>query len=157
MNRLAPLLDCAGLWQGTNTLHNPMTGSPEDSPSTATITPVLSDEFIRFDYTWRYEGNPQEGSMVIGHEMDENVITAYWIDSWHMADKGMLCRGEASTTEATSNELSVRGSYGAGEGPDWGWRIVLAPNGDEALRLIMYNIDPDGQEHLAVEAQYTRA
>ena len=34
--------------------------------STATVTPVLGGRFIRVDYTWGYQGRPQEGSLLVG-------------------------------------------------------------------------------------------
>lgn len=149
---LETLLACAGHWQGANTLQDPMSGQPDRSPATASITPMLGGTFVRFDYTWRYQGNPQEGSILFGYTVDEQVITAYWIDSWHMADKGMICRGDVTTDSG----ISVFGTYDAGEGPEWGWRIVVMPTEKEKVRVIMYNIDPEGQAELAVEAVYTR-
>jgi hypothetical protein len=35
------LAACAGSWRGANTLQDPNTGRPEESPSTVTVTPVL--------------------------------------------------------------------------------------------------------------------
>jgi hypothetical protein len=55
--------------------------------------------------------------------------------------------------------LSVRGTYAAPPGPDWGWRIDVTPGG-EGLRVIMHNVWPEeqgGKEELAVEAVYARA
>jgi hypothetical protein len=51
----------------------------------------------------------------------------------------------------------VRGSYAAAPGPDWGWRTVIETAEDDSLRMVMYNLTPDGQEYLAVEAVYRRA
>jgi hypothetical protein len=50
--------------------------------------------------------------------------------------------------------ISVRGSYAAPPGPDWGWRIEITPDNNRKLRIVMFNIQPDGQEALAVEASY---
>ena len=84
--------------------------------------------------------------------MEAKVATAYWIDSWHMGDKVMICSGVADGNDG----LSVRGSYGAGDGPDWGWRITLTPEEGQRLHVVMFNIEPNGKEWLAVEAHYTR-
>jgi hypothetical protein len=54
---------------------------------------------------------------------------------------------------------SVRGTYAAPPGPDWGWRIDVTPDGDK-LRIEMHNVWPEeqgGKEELAVEAVYGRA
>src|SRR5688500_14774403 len=121
MNPLNSLLSNTGNWIGTSTLQDPNTRTPEASPSTATVIPVLGGRFVRIDYTWAYQGNLQEGSLLIGYEVAANMVTAYWIDSWHMGDKVKICSGAADKDDS----LSVRGSYGAGDGPDWGWLITL--------------------------------
>lgn len=140
----------AGSWRGNNRLQDPHTNAPDDSPATATITPILGSRFIRLDYTWAYQGSPQEGSLLIGYEAEAGVVTAHWIDTWHMGDKVMACRGNASK----SGEISVLGSYGAPPGPDWGWRIIIRPGEGRRLHVVMFNITPDGDEMLAVETEY---
>ena len=80
-------------------------------------------------------------------------MTALWVDSWHMSDKVMTCEG--ASPDAVS--LEVRGSYAAPPGPDWGWRTVIETAEDDLLRMVMYNISPEGTEYLAVEADYRRA
>jgi hypothetical protein len=62
----------------------------------------------------------------------------------------MTFRGEAYG----DGQLSAVGSYSAPEGPDWGWRIVVAAGQEGGFELRMYNIPPDGGEALAVEAKY---
>ena len=62
------------------------------------------------------------------------------------------CQG----TPEMDGSISVRGTYAAPPGPDWGWRIVLGPHDGAALHLQMYNISPDGTEEVAVHAEYTR-
>ena len=116
------------------------------------ITPILDGRFVRMDYTWEYQGKPQAGSFLIGYEMEVEKVTAHWIDTWHMGDKVMACQG----TVSNNGQISVLGSYAAPPGPDWGWRTIITPGEDQSLRLIMFNISPDGQEDLAVEADYTR-
>ena len=59
-------------------------------------------------------------------------------------------------TTPDDTRLSVRGTYAAPPGPDWGWRIDVTPAGD-TLRVVMYNVWPQeqgGKEELAVEAEY---
>ena len=148
---LDSLKACAGRWVGTSRLQDPHMNLADASPSTATVTPVLNGRFVRLDYTWAYRGDPQEGSYLIGHDSAAGEVTAHWADTWHMADKVMACRGRAEPGGA----LSLRGSYAAPPGPDWGWRTVITAS-DGALRVVMYNVTPDGQEDLAVEAEYRR-
>jgi hypothetical protein len=52
MGALDGLIACAGRWRGSNRLHDPTTGSPEDAPATAIVAPLLGDRFVRLDYTW---------------------------------------------------------------------------------------------------------
>lgn len=152
MSMLEKLMAYTGSWRGNNRLQDPNTNAPEDSLTTATIIPVLGGQFIRMDYTWEYLGKPQAGSLLIGYEAEAEVVTAHWIDTWHMSDKVMACRGGASN----NGEISVLGSYAAPPSPDWGWRIIITPDEGQRLRIVMFNILPDGQEELAVETDYTR-
>jgi hypothetical protein len=149
---LETLSTCAGSWRGTNTLLDPHNDIKDESPATATVAPILGGRFVRMDYTWGYQGKPQEGSLLIGFLANAGTVTAHWIDTWHMSSQVMACTGESPSGPA----ITVRGSYAAPPGPDWGWRIEITPGGDE-LRLVMFNIWPEGKEELAVEASYRRA
>jgi hypothetical protein len=124
----------------------------EDSPSTAELTPLLGGKFIRLDYTWAYQGAAQEGSLLIGYQSGREVVTAHWVDTWHMGESVMSCRGIGET----DGSIMVRGTYSAHPGPDWGWRIDLRPREGTDLRLVMYNVTPDGHEEVAVEVDYAR-
>ncbi len=150
LDRLAA---CTGRWQGSSRLHDPHTGKPEDTASTAVVSALLGGRFIRLDYTWSYQGAGQEGSLLIGHQSDRGKATVHWIDSWHMSDAVLACEG----TLDADGSISVQGSYAAPPGPDWGWRIGIRTGDGPALRVVMHNITPDGQEALAVEAAYARA
>ncbi len=150
MSALEGLAAAAGSWRGTSTLQDPMRGVADASDSTATVTPVLGGRFVRIDYTWAYDGAPQEGSLLLGFQKKTDTLTAHWIDSWHNGDGAMACQGRA----ADGGPLTVRGSYPAPPGPDWGWRIDVAPDGRDALRITHYNVWPEGKEELAVESVY---
>lgn len=153
---LTQLAGCAGPWHGDSTLYEGPTPTPDLSASTLLVTPMLAGNFVRVDYTWSYNGAAEEGFLILGHETAKNAATAYWSDSLHMGgDIAMTLRG--SLTDGGG--LSVVGAYEAGDGsPDWGWRIVLTPPSavEQPLRMTMFNIEPTGQEHIAVEAEYTR-
>lgn len=152
MSVLDPLIACAGSWRGTNRLHDPNTGQPEDSPSTVAVTPLLGGRFVRLDYSWSYQGKPQEGSLLIGFDRKAETLTAHWIDSWHMGDKVLASSGPVPDGPT----IALRGSWAFPPGPDWGWRTDVTPG--DTLRIVMWNVWPDGnREDLAVEASYTRA
>lgn len=153
MNVLDPLIACAGTWRGKSTLQDPSNNIAQDSSSDLTVTPVLGGRFVRLDYTWSYNDAPQEGSILVGYEKKPETLTAHWIDSFHNGTKVMACTGP----KPDGPTLSVRGSYAAPPGPDWGWRIAITPEDGGTLRIVMHNLWPEGgQEDLAVEAHYTR-
>jgi len=152
MNPLDRLKSCAGSWQGKNRLHDPHTNAPDDSPSSLQVSPLLSGKFVRLQYTWQYQGTPQEGVLLAGYEADADIIKAYWIDSWHMGDKLLTLSGKP----LKDNKIDLRGSYAAPPDPDWGWRIMIAIGEAQGLQILMYNVTPDGQEAPAVEAGYAR-
>lgn len=151
MSALDRLAAAAGQWHGTYRLEDPHVNVLDESPSIATVTRVLGGRFIRVDYTWAYHGKAQEGSLLLGHDPKSNVVTAHWVDTWHMSHKVMACHGAGDE----SGTLAVLGSYEAPPGPDWGWRTAIT--GDEqTLRITMHNIWPEGREELAVDAIYDR-
>ncbi len=128
----------------------------DESPAGAEVTTLLGGRFVRMDYTWAYHGTPQEGSLLIGFTSGPAVVTAQWIDTWHMGERVMSCRGTADP----DGSIVVRGTYAVPPGADWGWRIVLRPDDGQAIQLVMYNLRPDGSQEvaeLAVEADYTRS
>jgi uncharacterized protein DUF1579 len=151
MSALNGLLTCAGIWRGTNRLQDPHTNTPEDSFSTAIVTPILGGRFVRIDYTWVFYGDPQAGSLLLGYERKRDVVTAYWIDTWHLNDKVMVCTGAA-----VDGQLIVLGSYAPLSGPDWGWRIAIAQQEGKNLSITMFNVEPNGCESFAVESHFRR-
>jgi hypothetical protein len=142
----------AGAWKATDRLR----GDPSfegDSPSTATVTPMLGDQFVRIDYRWAQGTEPQDGVMLIGHEPASGIVTVAWMDTWHNGDRMMVCTGTASP----DGGIDVRGTYPAGPGsPDWGWRTVISLEA-AGWTMTMFNVTPDGDEALAVEAVYRRS
>jgi len=146
------LTKITGSWIGRNHLWL----SPEDpgqvSDTQAVVGLVAQGKFITVQYIWEVDGLPQEGLLVIGSRQNEGDVSIYWIDSWHMDDTSMVLKG----TITESGGISGLGSYPAGEGPDWGWRIAIEPQENGKFTLLMYNITPDGQEVRAVEADYSR-
>jgi hypothetical protein len=150
MASIDSVIKLAGTWTGTNRLWM-MPGDPvRESASTATVTPVAKGGFARIDYTWSFEGKPHEGSLLVGIDKAKGRAIAVFCDSWHMSETFMVCEGDE-----VGGTISVTGSYAAPPGPDWGWRTVIEP-ADDAFRLAMYNIEPDGEEALAVETVFSR-
>lgn len=150
MSNLDSLIRAVGEWRATYKLRDPGNTLSDDSDSTAVVTPLLDGRFVRIDYRWAFKGTPQEGSLLVGCEND-GTATVPWIDSFHNGQGVMVSKGRATP----EGEIDVRGSYQVLGHPDWGWRTVLSAT-DSALSIVMYNVTPEGEEHLGVDAQYRR-
>ena len=148
---LAPL---AGAWVGINRLWFLPTDPPFESATTLALEPVAQGVVTLIRYTWSHDGAPQAGVILVPHAAttpEQDALT--WIDSFHTGGTFTHFRGGLTD----GGGLSVLGAYAAPEGPPWGWRITLEPDEGEAITLRMYNITPEGEEMLAVEAGYTRS
>lgn len=140
-----------GEWTGTSQLYlEPPPAKSLVSASQLSVTPVAGGSFLQFDYDWTYEGETQTGVLLLGSDEDD-AASAAWIDSFHMSSKIMSCLGTARTSEA-----DLKGIYEAPPGPDWGWRITIRSGSAGELQIVMHNISPEGQEDLAVQAEYQR-
>jgi len=141
----------AGKWSAENRLWlDP--GSPAAvSTASADVSYTGQGKFFKLHYTWAYEGEPQEGLLLVSQQPDK-VIKATWLDSWHNQDAFMACAGHLTA----AGGITVLGSYPAPPGPDWGWRLTIEPGLDDRFALVMHNITPGGEEFLAVEAVFNR-
>lgn len=142
-----------GEWSGTNKLHlSWLADSPFESESKASIDFSAKGIFLKIEYDWFYEGKLQEGLILLGKEKSSDLIKSFWIDSWHLSDKFMVSEG----TIKNSGSISVKGYYAVPNHPDWGWRTLIRSEDANSFKLIMYNVSPEGEESLAVEADYLR-
>lgn len=147
------LVALVGDWRGTNVLHVPWMAVPvQRSDSKATVSSKMNGQFLSIEYTWAFEGEPQEGMLILGCDPDCEEVQAVWTDSWHSKDTLMLCNGAFREP----NAISVTGHYAVPEHPDWGWRTEILQNGD-SFRYVMYNVSPEGEEQIAVETDFERA
>lgn len=141
-----------GKWRGINRLHttwikeNPV----RESDSEALISFSAQGKFLKIEYDWFFEEKKQEGLILLGDETD--LIKAYWIDSWHLGDKFMVSEGISGENGA----ISMKGFYTVPDNPDWGWRTDIETIDDKSFKITMFNVTPDGEESLAVEAEYER-
>jgi hypothetical protein len=150
MDDLTALAQLVGSWRGTNKLWLPPAEEPAESQSRAEVTPVAGGKFVTISYTWTYEGAPQDGLLLWGYQATDETATAAWADSFHTGDTLLVSRG------SSGGGLDVLGSYTVEGMPAWGWRTVLEAAG-ESLRVMMYNISPEGEEYPAVEMVWGRA
>jgi len=142
-----------GHWEGTNKLYLNWLPQPEHlSDTRLEISPVVNANFLQFAYDWLHEDKAQKGVILVGRELKEGRACATWTDTWHQSTEIMSCKGTIDATGA----VDIRGSYSVENSPDWGWRIVLHLHAPDELEMTMYNVSPDGDEELAVQAQYRR-
>lgn len=91
------------------------------------------------EYHWSYEGKPHTGKLVL------RAGGADFTDTFHApTTMSFVARPEAWAL------LDLLGTYSGGEGPDWGWRILLSLRPSGELVLQMTNIAPWGEEGRAV-------
>jgi hypothetical protein len=152
MDLRSALGGCVGHWTGTNKLWLEPGTPVRESATTAVVGLAMTGAFATLQYSWEDSGQPQEGIIVVLNKAEPGPDDYAWFDTFHTGGKFMMLRGE----EVGPARLSALASYPAPEGPDWGWRVVLSSESDDALELRMYNIAPDGTVYPAVEARYRR-
>lgn len=152
MSMLSSLAGLVGNWRGLNRLWLSSAAPVRESETTCVVAAAAQGEFLTFQYTWSDEGAPQDGLLLVGYEAETQAVRAVWIDSWHLHDRFMLCSG----TVAAGGAVTLQGVYAAPPGPDWGWRIQIAPQNENLFDLVMHNLSPEGKADLAVEARYVR-
>jgi hypothetical protein len=145
-DRIAQL---TGHWAGPSKLWLSPDAPARESASTAVVKLAAKGRCLVVEYTWAFEGEEQEGLLVLGPGGEPGSVAGSWVDSWHMSDAFMALAGGIED----GARISVLGSYAAPPGPDWGWRVAIEP-GAETFKLLMYNISPEGAEAPAVEAVY---
>ena len=142
-----------GSWKGINKLYLSWLPDPlRQSDSNMNVSLKANGQFLSFDYTWAYEGKPQEGLILLGGDSKSDAVQTVWTDSWHSSHTLMVSDGRADE----NGNVTVKGTYKVEGHPDWGWRTDIIPNGKE-LRIVMYNVSPEGEEELAVETDFSRA
>jgi hypothetical protein len=98
-------------------------------------------------YSWSYEGKTHEGKLVLKADG-----SAEFTDTFH-SPAAMACAAVASPWAL----VDVLGTYAAGDGPRWGWRITVSRRPDAELVLQMTNITPWGEDGRAVRMICKRA
>lgn len=144
--------DLIGVWAGENLLRlSWLTPTDYQSPSELTVATAVRGKFLTFNYQWSHEDEPHEGLLLVGCDENQRLVNASWVDSWHQSQKPLALSG----TFDEAGAIDLFGNYEVPNHPEWGWRVVIATN-DDALRMTMYNVSPEGAEDLAVRADYKR-
>ena len=147
------LADLVGQWSGQNLLWV-IPGEPvRESDATAHVEMLSGSALAMIQYTWSYEGEPQQGTLLVRTNSEPDDASVVLVDSWHTGNKFMNFRDE----DGKDGLVAVHGTYAAPPGQDWGWRIVVRASSADAFQILMFNIAPDGQEAPAVDATFRRA
>ncbi|HQU82258.1 MAG TPA: DUF1579 family protein [Pyrinomonadaceae bacterium] len=140
-----------GNWSGNYKLYLGLEpDSIFESKTNALVDFTAKGCFLKIEYDWFYQEKPHEGLILLGKDKDSQKFIAFWIDSFHLSDKYMVSEGGFDANE----NISIKGSYSVPGYPDWGWKTVFDFSDEQSLKIIMYNISPEGIEELAVEAVY---
>lgn len=139
MTTLNPLARHEGRFRGTNLLWLEDPNTAEESEGT------LEVEGNEVRVHWVFRGTPHTGVLRYDFSSDGDGVVLDWTDTWH-AEEGMRLTGRQQ-----DGEIDVHGTYPAGDGPPWGWRVVLEAKDSERLLLRMFNVPPGGQQVRAVE------
>lgn len=141
-----------GDWKGSNRLHVPWLEPPaNETESNAVVSLKTQGKTLCIEYTWSYEGAPQDGIMLVSQDAKSDAVTMILTDSWHLSHAFMESKGTASE----NGSVNVKGYYSVPDHPDWGWRTEIVP-GENEFRFVMYNVSPEGDEEIAVEGDFTR-
>lgn len=140
-----------GRWSGDNAVWLEPGADPLRSNASAEVSLEAEGQVLRMRYLWAEDGKPQSGILLLVGDATLTAWVGSWTDSWHLAHQLMDLRGTGD-----GNSVSVRGTYAAPPGPDWGWRLALEAGDADRCTLRMYNITPDGEEALAVETRLSR-
>ena len=146
------LSQLAGSWTGVSKLWLEPDSLTDESPVVGTIQIILEGRFALYLYQGSIEGEPQHGMFTFGYNTLLDRYEASWVDSWHSNTAIMFCTGRP-----TENGFFVLGDFpDPTGGPDWGWRTEVAVLDEDHLVITAYNIDPEGGEAKATEANLTR-
>jgi len=106
------------------------------------------------DFVDGVPGTPRRDRIILSDVANVDIAflrDASWSDSWHQSE---ALRCERQTDDW--GLLSLRTTYGAGEGPDWGWHTSFALRPTGQLVMQMTNVTPWGEHGRAVRMVFER-
>lgn len=140
-----------GSWRGKSKLNLPDESDAEnvtESDSELRVDTDGLDTYATITYTWEYEGQAQQGSLILAGSEKDDTVSGGWADSWHQNGSILALTG----TGMSGDFVSLSAKYFE----VWGWRIEIGAEKD-TLVVRMTNIDPEGAETWAVLGEYRKS
>jgi hypothetical protein len=153
MNTRFAVDDLTGSWTGEYRLWLGPDVPVRESATHATVTGAANDKFIVITYAWTDAEKPHDGVLLVRLAEKPSPVDMVWIDSFHTMGGFMHFVGH----ETTDGSVEGTTTWSAGEGPDWGWRIIVSHPTTDELLVRMYIATPTGEESPAVESRYRRS
>lgn len=141
-----------GSWSGDYRLWLGPGEPVRESTTKAVVTAAAAGRFLVITYTWTESGKHHDGVLTVRLAEEPGPVDMVWIDSFHTMGGFMQFAGRK--TAAGSIEGTTK--WSVGDGPDWGWRIVVSGPDEGQLLIRMYIATPSGEESPAVESRYVR-
>lgn len=136
-----------GDWSGTNRLYFEPGNLAEESDTSGWVRLAVGGRAAVHEYRWSFEGDTHTGLALV--TFTDEGFQGSWVDTFHTAGSIMAL---APVPGTPPDDVVVQGSYPAGDGPDWGWRIQWARAADgSGLAVTMWNVPPNGDPGVAVE------
>ncbi len=139
-----------GTWDGTKKLYMRPEDPVFESEIVAKIGLEVDRKVLKISYEWSFKGEKKEGVLLF-HVNKEANAQSVWMDSFHQSSDFMVANGDL-----TDGKISTKANYTQPEYSDWAWRICLETGDENSFSLIMFNVFPDGNEVLAVDARFKR-
>ncbi|RPJ02817.1 MAG: DUF1579 domain-containing protein [Chloroflexi bacterium] len=141
-----------GAWQGTNKTWFEPGVLADTSPIRGRFRRLPESRYVIYEYDSSVAGEAFHGAAIFGFNIFNGLFEMAWADSAHQSTNMMFASGPA-----VEGGFAVLGSYhDPSGGPDWCWRTVVELRG-QALTITAYNINPNGQEAMAIESVLARS